>query len=189
MIIAILGLIGSGKSTIAEYLVKQHQFNSVSFASPLKDCLAAIFNWDRNKLEGLTVEDRIWRESVDVWWSKRLNIENFSPRHAMQHFGTDVCRNHFHTDIWVASLENSLNDVNGNIVITDCRFQNEAVAVKNMQGSFVRVIRNNVTNTYGANLHQSELDLLDFKVDYEFDNDQDLNLLYLKVDEYIKKIS
>ena len=47
MIIGICGFIGSGKDTIADYLVNFHGFRRESFANTLKDAVAAVFGWDR----------------------------------------------------------------------------------------------------------------------------------------------
>lgn len=52
MILGICGLIGSGKGTVADILVRDHNFTKVSFADKLKDGVSAIFNWDRDMLEG-----------------------------------------------------------------------------------------------------------------------------------------
>ena len=51
MIVGITGLIGSGKDTVANYLVTQHDFKRLSFASSVKDMLTAVFGWDRELLE------------------------------------------------------------------------------------------------------------------------------------------
>ena len=51
MILGVTGLIGSGKDTIADYLVTEHGFKRVSFAASLKDAVAAVFGWDREMLE------------------------------------------------------------------------------------------------------------------------------------------
>ena len=40
MVIGICGLISSGKDTIADYLIKEHNFVKISFADKLKDNLA-----------------------------------------------------------------------------------------------------------------------------------------------------
>jgi dephospho-CoA kinase len=37
MLIGLVGLIGSGKDTVAEFLVKEHKFQRDSFAKSLKD--------------------------------------------------------------------------------------------------------------------------------------------------------
>ena len=130
MIIGVTGLIGSGKDTVADYLCTFHGFKRVSFASSLKDAVSSVFGWDREMLEGSTKTSREWREQKDVWWSERLGLE-ITPRWVLQYWGTDVLRNHFHKDIWVASVENKLRQSKDNIVITDCRFENEVDAIKN----------------------------------------------------------
>jgi len=142
IIIGICGFSGSGKDTVADILIKDYGFVKESFASTLKDSAASIFSWDRKMLEGNTAELRKQREEVDDWWSKKLNIKNFSPRLALQLLGTEVMRNNFHKDIWVLSMENKLsNSINKRIVITDCRFSNEFKTIINQKGLIVRVDR------------------------------------------------
>jgi hypothetical protein len=141
VIIGICGLIGAGKDTIADYLVNIHEFRRESFANTLKDAVAAVFGWDRVLLEGRTKEAREWREQVDPWWAERLEIPNLTPRWVLQYWGTEVLRNHFHDDIWIASLENKLRKTKDDIVISDCRFPNEIKAIKNQGGLVIRVVR------------------------------------------------
>ena len=140
MIISVSGAINSGKDTIAEYLVAEHGFTQVSFASNLKDVLSKIFNWDRELLEGKTELSREWREAVDKWWATRLGIPQLTPRWVMQHFATEVCRTGFHDDIWVASLEKSIMNSSANVVISDCRFPNELKMVQRL-GHTIHVTR------------------------------------------------
>ena len=141
MIIGICGLIGAGKDTAADYLVNFHEFRRDSFASTLKDAVAAVFGWDRELLEGRTKEAREWREQVDPWWSNRLNMPTLTPRWVLQNWGTEVCRNAFHNDIWIASLENKLRRSSNNTVISDCRFYNEVAAIKNQGGQVIWIQR------------------------------------------------
>ena len=108
MIIGITGFIGSGKDTIADYLVTFHGYKRISFAGTLKDAVSSVFGWDRELLEGTTATSRKWREQVDPWWAERLNMPELTPRWILQYWGTEVCRNGFHNDIWVASVENQL---------------------------------------------------------------------------------
>jgi hypothetical protein len=141
MIIGIVGLIGAGKDTIADYLVNLHQFRRESFAHTLKDAVASVFGWDRELLEGRTKQSRAWREQVDPWWSQRLSMPNLTPRWVLQYWGTEVARRAFHDDIWIASLENKLRKLTDDVVISDCRFPNEIAAIKRAGGVVIRVVR------------------------------------------------
>ena len=99
MIIGVCGFIGSGKDTVADYLVNLHHFRRESFANTLKDAVSAVFGWDRTMLEGRTKQAREWREQVDPWWAERLDIPHLTPRWILQNWGTEVCRRGFHDDI------------------------------------------------------------------------------------------
>ena len=140
MIIGVCGLIGAGKDTIADYLVNVHEFRRDSFASTLKDAVSAVFGWDRDMLEGRTRSSREWREQPDEWWSARLG-RTVTPRWVLQYWGTEVCRQGFHDDIWIASLENRLRTTLDDVVISDCRFPNEIEAIRRQGGLVIRVIR------------------------------------------------
>ena len=149
MIIGICGFIGSGKDTIADYLVNLHGFRRESFANSLKDAVAQVFGWDRTMLEGRTKQSREWREQRDEWWSQRLGMD-ITPRYVLQQWGTEVCRKSFHDDIWIASLENKLRNIQDDVVITDCRFPNEIKAIRAAGGQVVRVVRGAEPKWYGA---------------------------------------
>jgi hypothetical protein len=148
MIIGICGFIGSGKDTVADYLVNFHEFRRESFASTLKDAVAAVFGWDRTMLEGRTKEAREWREQVDPWWAERLAMPTLTPRWVLQYWGTEVCRKAFHDDIWIASLENKIRNSRDHVVISDCRFPNEIQAIKDAGGTIVWVQRGALPEWY-----------------------------------------
>ena len=204
MIIGVCGFIGSGKDTIADYLVNVHGFRRESFANTLKDAVAAVFGWDRVMLEGRTKEAREWREQVDTWWAERLNIPNLTPRWVLQQWGTEVCRKGFHDDIWIASVENKLRRSKDNIVISDCRFPNEIASIKNAGGSIVRVDRGIQPHWYDVavqankgvesaskwlkeeKIHASETAWVGTKFDYILENNSTLDSLFSQVETVVQ---
>lgn len=140
-IIGLVGLIGCGKDTVGQHLVEHYGFTSLAFADPLKDCLCAIFGWDREMMAGRSAESRAWREQVDEWWARKLDIPHFTPRWAMQNIGTDVMRRLFHDQIWIINTERRILDTKGPVIITDGRFPNEIRMLRRLGGAVYRVKR------------------------------------------------
>jgi|TARA_R110000803_G_scaffold53702_18_gene110154 hypothetical protein len=141
MIIGICGLIGSGKGTVADFLVEQQGFTKLSFADKLKDGVASVFGWDREMLEGNTTGSREWREKVDPYWSTETGSP-VTPRLVLQLFGTDCMRNGFYDGIWVSLVKKQLLDnPTGKFVIPDVRFENEANMIKSIGGELWRAKR------------------------------------------------
>jgi hypothetical protein len=149
MLVSVSGLIGSGKDTVADYLVKEHGFEKISFAGTVKDMLAVVFGWDRNMLEGATKESRAWRNEVDQWWANKLGIPHFTPRWAMQNIGTDLWRNYFNNNIWIFAVEKRLSEMKGNVVISDARFPNELAMLKSVGAKLLCIERGEKPDWYG----------------------------------------
>ena len=205
MIVGICGLIGSGKDTVADYLVNVHGFRRESFAGTLKDAVAAVFGWDRTMLEGRTKASREWREQVDPWWAKRLGMPTLTPRWVLQYWGTEVLRRGFHDDIWIASIENKIRNSRDNVVISDCRFPNEIGSIRSLGGIIMRTCRGPEPDWYNfalqQNLHNSESakwELINRKVhvsetawigtnfNHVLDNNGSMDQLYEQVNAIVK---
>jgi dephospho-CoA kinase len=204
MIIGFVGFIGSGKDTAADYLVNFHGFRRDSFANTLKDAVANVFGWDRTLLEGRTSEARAWREEVDTWWAERLNMSNLTPRWVLQYWGTEVCRQGFHDDIWIASVENKMRKTTDNIVISDVRFPNEIKAIHNAGGIVVRVQRGVMPHWYDVaiqankgsesaqnflkkeRIHTSETAWVGGKIDHVVCNDTSIDDLYKQIKNLVE---
>jgi hypothetical protein len=140
MIIGVCGLIGSGKGTVADFLVDDYGFVKVSFADALKDSVALLFNWDRKLLEGDTEESRAWREQKDDFWSNELDKE-VTPRLVLQLFGTECMRHGFYDGIWVSLVKKKLLESTGNFVLPDTRFLNEMNMIRSLGGLIWEVQR------------------------------------------------
>jgi hypothetical protein len=201
MIIGVCGLIGSGKDTIADYLVNIHEFRRDSFAATLKDAVSAVFGWDRELLEGRSRQSREWREQIDTWWTQRLG-RDITPRWILQHWGTEVCRQGFHDDIWIASLENKLRRTEDDVVISDCRFPNEIQAIRRAGGTVIRVQRGADPGWFhlavqhfrhGAPLttampHASEWSWAGTEFDRVIDNNGTLDQLYAHISDLVRDL-
>jgi len=193
MIIGVVGFIGSGKGTVADYLIEKYRFKKVSFADPLKDSVAAVFGWDRALLEGDTKESREFREQVDPWWTERFGYD-VTPRLILQKMGTEAGRDVFHENLWVHAAAKRMDDPRYNFVVPDVRFKNEVKFVQELGGKVIRVKRgpepewynlalaaNNPSFTHSPEaaqelskklgVHQSEWDWVGSVFDYVINND------------------
>ena len=204
MIVGITGFIGSGKDTVAKMLVEKGAVQD-SFAAPLKDLCASVFGWPRDMLQGDTVESRDFRETPDMYWTRKLGIDQFTPRLALQLLGTEIMRTHFNQDIWLDSLEyrirkNEQQDTM--VVVSDCRFKNELDLIKELNGIVVHVIRDELPEWYEtavhanqgsvpakhtmetrfASVHASEWRWVGYDFDYEISNTGTLQELQSQVD-------
>ncbi len=203
MIIGITGLISSGKGTVADILVNEHNFTKLSFADKLKDGVATIFGWDRAMLEGDTTESRNWRETVDEFWTNETGRE-ITPRLVLQEFGTDCMRNGFYDGVWVSLVKQEIiNNPQNNYIIPDVRFPNEIQIIKSLDGEIWNVRRgelpdwwgyaiqdnNNSDSTlmkdYHPEIHQSEWRWIekDEQFDRIIQNDDTVKTLYSKISD------
>lgn len=174
MIIGITGRIGSGKTTAAEYLIK-NGFKEYSMAGPLKK-IGEIFHFEQHQLYG-TQEQKL---EVNEHWG-------ISARHFLQKFGTDVCRNQLPKiipdmkigdTIWVRLFEiEKAKNPTINYVISDVRFLDEAECIRRMGGRIIRVVRNTQTSGEEHN-HASELEMEKIVADYTIDNNGTYEQLY-----------
>lgn len=208
MLVGISGYIGSGKDTVADYLITFKGFKRMSYAGPLKDAVSSIFGWDRDLLEGTTKYSREWRDNIDPWWAERLGIKHLTPRWVLQQWGTEVGRRAFHDDIWIASIENQLRNIKDNVVISDCRFPNELKSIKRSGGINIRVSRGPNPAWHEAavqyskgiysegyqealkvleehNVHASEYSSVGLEFDYYIDNNGTIDDLHKKIDSII----
>ena len=207
MIIGLSGLIGSGKNTAADYLKRSHGYTQLAFADALKDTVGNIFRWPRHLLEGDTDESRIFRETIDGWWGRRLGIKNFTPRYALQHIGTDVFRQHFNDSIWILSVESKIADLQEHgysVVVTDVRFPNEMDSLRRLGARFLLISpvqkpawyevargfspydRKQGMQALYPLVHESEYAWVSQQFDAEIVNSGTVNDLYDRIEEQLK---
>lgn len=211
MIIGLVGFIGAGKGTVGE-LLKLQGYKQASFAGVLKDTASIMFGWDRELLEGDTVESRVFRENKDEFWSEKFGYD-FTPRLALQLLGTEAGRDVFHKNLWIYALEKRINNKR-HVVVTDTRFPNEIEWIRSKGGVIVQVKRGenpewyqtalveNATDKFNEyilydsgetmeqkypNIHFSEWAWIGQKIDYVINNDGTLKDLATSVNDLVNK--
>jgi len=130
-------------------------------------------------------------------------------RELLQKLGTDAMRNNLHPNVWVNALMadyvrpshwedrfydeaktlcSGREEVWGelpNWLITDCRFENEAQAIKDRGGIVIRVVRGDGKPVTGEHISESALD--GYAFDYVIRNDSSLENLKHRVSIFLQE--
>jgi len=184
MLIGICGKAASGKDTIGDYLVKEHLFNKISLADPIKRLVKDVF-----VLDDFQVYDRIEREKNLEKWN------GWSVRKLLQIIGTELFREKIDEQIWVKSLYYRMEQLKNNSVcvsnycICDIRFPDEVKYLKEKMGNdfvLIKVIRPGCDGNVGIKGHISES--FDLNADIVINNDGDKEKLYNNVRKIIVPI-
>ena len=157
--IALIGKAGSGKDTVGELLVQHAGYKRLAFADPVRE-MALVLDPIVVLADELGFGETYARLSevvaADGWdRAKRMYPE---VRRILQNAG--MAQREVDSFYWLDLLLEKWSTEWSPVVVTDCRFENEAVALRNLGFLLVRVIRPGA----GANDHVSETELDDFTV-------------------------
>lgn len=176
MIIGIIGKKGSGKDTMADYLVKQYEFKQFTYAEPLKKICQELFS-----LTDEQVNCPHLKEVIDERWGK-------TPREILQQIGTDLFRKHYDENIWVNILKEKIKlDVKTkNIVVSDIRHQNELDNITQFENCVVfHIERPSLQNT---DTHSTENNVFHYSNIITIKNDSTIEHFYTKINNELEKI-
>ena len=163
-LIGLIGFARAGKTTVAGLLAEQHGFERQRFAGPLKDMLRAIGLTDY-EIEGAGKE-----APCDM-------LAGRSPRYAMQTLGAEWGRGHISPSFWTELAARRIAaalDSGRSVVVEDCRYVNEADAIRALGGRVWRVERPGIG---GSDFHSSEREHLNIWQDVTLYNERDLDEL------------
>ncbi len=131
-----------GKSTVANWLIRERGFVRVPFAQPLKHMCRPLF-----EALGYGPSEISLFENGDK--TKEIQDTGKTVRRIYQSLGTEWGRKLIHPDLWVRAWTHTVLSemVKGTtkIVADDCRYLNEANAVERMGGTIYEVFRQVVT--------------------------------------------
>jgi hypothetical protein len=160
-IILINGLPRSGKDTMADYLVKYHDYKKISFADSLKDIIAVSLDISRETLDNFKNDDVQLRFQETNGYNEKLM--NF--RTLLQRFGTEATKPIFGNDIWSRLLyEKIMKSEHNKFVVPDFRFLIEYVPSNNYKLKTILVKDERELPTVG---HASDVEL--YQNDFDFD--------------------
>lgn len=174
--IALIGKAGSGKDTVAWMLARQAGYTRLAFADPVREMALGI---DPIVLEAdetgygetyMTLSEAV---AAYGWEAAKRNIPEV--RRILQNAGMAV--REAQPDFWLDILLEKWRSSPGPVVVTDCRFSNEAVALYTRGFQLVRVVR---PGTAG-DAHVSETELDNFPVDVTLVNDGSIEDLRKRV--------
>lgn len=174
-LIAFTGRKGSGKDTVAGML--SHKWTNIKFADPIKAMCRQIL-----RTQGL---DEIMVEKYTEGELKETPSPYFNgktARYVQQTIGTEWGRDLISQSIWV-DIAHRRCDITKSVVITDARFPNEEIALKEWGATLIRIVRPSLVDNEFSD-HPSEAYIDEMKVDHEIINDgtfEDLQGKFSKV--------
>jgi len=192
VIIGLNGKIGSGKDTIADFLVKEYGFTKLGFSDVMYDAVCALW--------GISLEEALeWKNnhgnSIDL---VEVNIDvsdtvryTYTWREHLQLFGTEMGRRVFGEDFWIDQFNrkyiHGLSDEEFEAVryvVRDVRFNNEAENLVDIGGDIWQVHRPG----FEGDGHESEAGIDENYIRGDIGNDGTLDELYSTLDEWMARV-
>jgi hypothetical protein len=174
VLVTLSGFPGSGKSELARYLVDNHGFELVKFASPLKNMLRAV-GLSEDEIEGGRKE------------SPCGLLGGKTPRHAMETLGM-WGREQIHPRLWInLASSHIMSELSAGIdvVVDDLRFPNEEQEIDMLGGIKIYVKRPSMPKP--STVHESEKHYGKLNFDHLIENNSNLPRLYYKMLEILRE--
>jgi len=185
VLVGLMGIKGSGKTTGADFLVKKYNFVEKSFAECLKKACKELFLLSDEQVFGTQEQ----KETPDPRWF------NCTPRKILQFVGTELLRDNLekimpglgqnifthHFELWYQT--ELKKNPNLRVIISDVRFKNEIDFIQSLGGSVIKIDRPAAQTN---DMHSSELELQSITIyDHLIENNGTVNDLYDNIDNFI----
>lgn len=177
-IIQLLGQARAGKDFTAQslkeyYISKGYTVEIKSYAAPMKRIAATLFGVTLKQLDDLKNDTTnspilvcnslrlLLGEPYDEHITSKLNMRTF-----LQRLGNEAMKSEFGNSVWADLMKSQIDKSSADIIIIpDCRFTTELQTFPT--SITVRVINSSLEPPMD---HASELELLDYSVDFTIDN-------------------
>jgi hypothetical protein len=174
-VVGFAGKAGAGKDTAAQALYPLG-YEKIAMAAALKSMIRDLL--DFQGIDPYTVERMMEGDLKEV---PNEYLGGKSPRVAMQTLGTEWGRECISPTLWVDAVRRKIEkhpDVR--FLITDVRFLNEAVMVRELGGTLIWIDRETSTKEVS---HKSETESSQFRCDHYITNGGDIDMLHHRVRE------
>lgn len=153
------------------------QFNDRNFKENFRVNLSTLeCSTSRNQINKILPDTKFNRFAKEL--NPDIRYYNLTIRQLMQFFATNVMRTFFGENVWITS---TLRNASDKTIISDCRFLNEAKAIKEHGGKLIYI---NTPNTkFGQHQSEKEMEqmLNDNVYDIVIDNSGNLKDLFNKI--------
>ena len=180
MKLALIGQAGAGRTAVERIIARDYTgVRTIAFADALKTMLAKV-GVPYDVLHGTQEQ-------------KNTPLPDFngaSARQLMQSLG-DWGRG-IHPALWINVLLRTVREVRADVwVVTDCRYQNEAEALRREGFKLIRILRPvdpRGSDNHATRFHSSETDQLGIDADYTIVNDGSLEDLRTRVRNILMQV-
>jgi hypothetical protein len=157
-ILAFTGRAGTGKTTTARVLCRDHGFQRIGFADPIRAMMRALYvemDLPFDEIDRRLVGDLKNAPDPALGHTPGRFYEA-TPRRAMQTLGTEwgrMCMGQsFWTGVWLRSVESSGAH---RVIVDDCRFHDEAEAIRRLGGQVIGLRREGVEPLPGSHISET----------------------------------
>ena len=191
-IIAIHGLMGHGKDTLGCFIASNIRIRrriKKSFALKVKENVSNITGVHLGYTFTSFYDNQVFDFTRDQK-NRYLDEWGMTLGEMLQRYATEACRDNICEDVWIKPLIREMRSSEDVYIITDLRFENEVLALKEMGAVLVKVIRPNYSGDEKRDVnHKSEKGLPNEMFDHIVINDGDRVDLANKAKDIVSKNS
>lgn len=213
MIITLSGTKRSGKSTAAKILTEKFNFTEIALADPLRYICSKVFEIpietflsdelkekqfeyplaltsnDLGHIEAIVEHE--WGYNIDeathIRFSHHEGQTFANPRQILQYVGTELIRGEIDDNIFLKLADRRINGIDGNVVVSDVRFELEQMWAKNRGALMVLIKRPSLNLPKDSHVSENQLnDETNFNT--VIMNDEGLSRFQLELDSYFSYV-
>jgi hypothetical protein len=213
MIISLSGTKRSGKSTAAKVLTNSFKFTEIALADPLRYICSKVFNIpietflsDELKEEQFVypvilnsdnlghieaIVENEWgyniNEAAHIRFSQHEGQAFANPRQILQYIGTELIRGEINDNIFLELADRRISGIDGNVVVSDVRFEVEQLWAKKRGALMVLIKRPSLDLPKDSHVSENQL-TNETNFNTIIMNDQGLSRFLIELNSYFSYV-